>query len=121
MLVGASAVTASVNSSNDKGNKIKVDPMAKSPTGLTSQGTLTTTPSNVQVLETSVAVGDNADSDAEQVVPSSIHSRGISSIEEAAQRVDLLRNCRGIRLVLFYLGFSTDRLVQHYFPFKVMF
>ena len=102
MLVGASAVTASVNStSNDKGNKIKVDPMAKSPTGLTSQGTLTTTPSNVQVLETSVTVGDNADSDAEQVVPSSIHSRGISSVEEAAHRVDLLRNCRGIRLVVF--------------------
>jgi hypothetical protein len=36
----------------------------------------------------------NEDFEAEQVVPSSVHS---SVIEEAAQKVDLLRNCRGIR------------------------
>ena len=111
MLVGAPAVTTAVNS-NGNGNGIKVDsgmPLsAKSPSGpgLTAHGTPppggcphgSRFPAPPEVSETNdnncETMTNNEDCEAEQVVPSSVHS---SVIEEAAQKVDLLRNCRGIR------------------------
>ena len=111
MLVGAPAVTTAVNS-NGNGNGIKVDsgmPLsAKSPSGpgLTAHGTPppggcphgSRFPAPPEVSETNdnncEMTMTNEDCEAEQVVPSSVHS---SVIEEAAQKVDLLRNCRGIR------------------------
>lgn len=119
MLVGAPAVTTAVNS-NGSGNGIKVDsgmPLAaKSPSGpgLTAHGTPppggcphgSRFPAPPEVSETNdnnCVTMTNEDCEAEQVVPSSVHS---SVIEEAAQKVDLLRNCRGIRYRDFLL-FTT--------------
>ena len=120
MLVGAPAVTTAVNS-NGNGNGIKVDsgmPLsAKSPSGpgLTAHGTPppggcphgSRFPAPPEVSETNdnnCETMTNEDCEAEQVVPSSVHS---SVIEEAAQKVDLLRNCRGIRYRDFFLLFTT--------------
>ena len=114
MLVGAPALTA-VNSKGS-GNGIKVDsgmPLpAKSPSGpgITSHGTPPPgscphgprfpAPPKVSETNDNNSCVTNEDCETEQVVPSSVHS---SVIEEAAQKVDLLRNCRGIRYEIFYL------------------
>ena len=119
MLVGASAVTA-VNSKGS-GNGIKVDsgmPLsAKSPSGpgITSHGTPPSGscphgslfPAPPEVSETNdnnCVTMTNEDCETEQVVPSSVHS---NVIQEAAQKVDLLRNCRGIRYRVIFLLFKT--------------
>ena len=123
MLVGAPAVTTAVNS-NGSGNGIKVDsgmPLsAKSPSGpgLTAHGTPppggcphgSRFPAPPEVSETNdnncETMTNNEDCEAEQVVPSSVHS---SVIEEAAQKVDLLRNCRGIRYRDFFTFYNKDQ------------
>ena len=125
MLVGTPAVTTAVSSNGGSGN-IKVEPMplpAKSPTGVGAHGggttphgphgTCSTGISHIQRPEKQTSEQDiscvtgqvpyvDENLQEEQVVPSSVvNSMSIhhSVIAEAAQKVDLLRNCRGIRSV----------------------